>query len=182
MYGDLAVIGQILTAGGTSMMIDNPLDPERQTLHHPQVSSPDMMNVYNGNVVLDASGEAVIELPDYFEALNTDYRYQLTAIGAPGPNLFVANEISDNSFSIAGGQSGMKVSWMVTGIRQDPQAQQMDRRVVRDKRANAVGSYFNPEAYGKGRDRSTLRVSHPNLMDSIGHASQPARSLKEKKQ
>ncbi len=44
-----------------------------------------MLNVYNGNTLLDINGESVVELPDWFEALNMDYRYQLTAIGAPGP-------------------------------------------------------------------------------------------------
>ena len=79
-----------------------------------------MKNVYDGNVVLDASGEAEIELPGYFEALNREFRYQLTAIGKPGPNLYVSTEIRSNRFEIAGGESGMKVSWQVTGIRKDP--------------------------------------------------------------
>ena len=38
--------------------------------HHSFVESPDMMNVYNGMVRLDAKGEAWVNLPDYFEALN----------------------------------------------------------------------------------------------------------------
>ena len=53
-----------------------------------------MMTVYNGNVVLDANGAATVEMPSYFEALNKDFRYQLTPIGAPGPNLYVAEEIA----------------------------------------------------------------------------------------
>ena len=77
------------------------------------------MNVYNGNVVLDDSGEASVTLPDWFEALNRDFRYQLTAIGAPGPNLYVAEEVASNRFKIAGGGRGSKVSWQVTGIRRD---------------------------------------------------------------
>jgi hypothetical protein len=32
---------------------------------------------------------------NWFGALNKDFRYQLTAIGAPGPNLHIAEEISD---------------------------------------------------------------------------------------
>jgi hypothetical protein len=99
-----------------------------------------MKNVYDGVVVLDNKGEAEIDLPDWFGALNKDFRYQLTAIGAPGPNLHIAEEISDatttnysnssssniknnnSRFKIAGGTSGMKVSWQVTGIRKDPWA------------------------------------------------------------
>ena len=29
-----------------------------------------MMNVYNGNVATDGGGNAVVELPSYFEVLN----------------------------------------------------------------------------------------------------------------
>ncbi len=66
----------------------------RKYLAHSFVESPDMKNVYDGNVVLDAVGQAVVELPDYFDALNRDFRYQLTAIGAPGPNLYISEKIS----------------------------------------------------------------------------------------
>jgi hypothetical protein len=51
-----------------------------------------MKNVYDGIVVLDNKGKAEIELPDWFGAINKDFRYQLTAIGAPGPNLYIAEE------------------------------------------------------------------------------------------
>ena len=77
-----------------------------------------MMNVYNGNVSLGASGEATITLPDWFESLNKDFRYQLTCIGGFAP-VYVAQEISGNSFKISGGTPGLKVSWQVTGIRKD---------------------------------------------------------------
>jgi hypothetical protein len=81
-----------------------------------------MMNIYNGNVLLDPSGEAEINLPAYFEALNREFRYQLTAIGRPGPNLFVAREISDNSF-----------------------AEQNRIQVEVDKSAEERGSYLHPK-------------------------------------
>ena len=41
-----------------------------------------MMNIYTGNVVTDELGLATVKLPDWFEAENTDFRYQLTVIGA----------------------------------------------------------------------------------------------------
>jgi len=80
-----------------------------------------MMNIYNGVAVLDSRGKAVVTLPDYFEALNKDFRYQLTCIGGAAP-VYVAQEINDNRFLIAGGKPGLKVSWQVTGIRHDAYA------------------------------------------------------------
>jgi hypothetical protein len=78
--GDVLVTGYLEKQGG-GFKIDHPLDPQNQYLNHSFVESPDMMNIYNGNVILDTNGEAWIELPDWFEALNQDFRYQLTAIG-----------------------------------------------------------------------------------------------------
>ena len=39
------------------------------------------MNIYNGNITTNETGEATVTLPDYFEALNIEFRYQLTVIG-----------------------------------------------------------------------------------------------------
>jgi len=80
--GNVTVVGTLSKSAG-SFKIDHPDDPENKYLQHSFVESPDMMNIYNGNAILDQNGEAVIELPGYFESLNIDYRYQLTAIGAP---------------------------------------------------------------------------------------------------
>src|SRR5262249_38140051 len=77
-----------LTKGGGSFKIDHPLDPANKYLYHSFVESPDMMNVYNGNILLDANGEAWVELPEWFEALNRDFRYQLTSIGGLAPLCF----------------------------------------------------------------------------------------------
>ncbi|HEY9386381.1 MAG TPA: hypothetical protein VIP70_05030, partial [Nitrososphaeraceae archaeon] len=87
--GNVRITGNLQKAGG-SFKIDHPLDPANKYLSHSFVESPDMKNVYDGVVVLDDKGEAEIELPDWFGALNKDFRYQLTAIGAPGPNLHIA--------------------------------------------------------------------------------------------
>ena len=118
--GNAHVNGTLSKAAG-SFKIDHPLDPDDQWLSHSFVESPDMMNVYNGNVTLDGDGRASVNLPDYFGALNRDFRYQLTCIGAHAP-VYVAAEVENNSFSIAGGTPGLQVSWQVTGIRQDAYA------------------------------------------------------------
>ena len=78
-----------------------------------------MKNVYDGNVELDDKGEAWIQMPDYFEALNREFRYLLTPIRAPAPSLFVAEMISDNRFKIAGGPAGLLLFWQVTGVRKE---------------------------------------------------------------
>jgi hypothetical protein len=148
MNGDLAVAGT-LTKGGGAFKIDDPVDPANRYLYHSFVESPDMMNIYNGNVVLDHNGEAVVTLPDYFEALNMDFRYQLTSVGKFSP-VYVAEEIQNNQFVIAGGRPYGKVSWQVTGIRHDPfaNANRIPNEVEKEKAAR--GFYLHPAAYGKG--------------------------------
>ena len=149
--GNVNVTGT-LSKGGGSFKIDHPLDPENKYLYHSFVESPDMMNVYNGNVTLDANGEAVVQLPDYFQALNRDFRYQLTAIGGPGPNLYIAQQVQGNTFRIAGGSPNLQVSWQVTGIRQDPYANANRIQVEVEKPAEERGTYLYPEVQGKARN------------------------------
>jgi hypothetical protein len=139
--------GKVSKSSG-SFKIDHPLDPANKYLEHSFVESPDMMNIYNGIVALDSKGEAAVSLPDYFQALNSDFRYQLTAIGAPGPNLYIAEEISDNRFKIAGGKAGSKVSWQVTGVRQDAYAAAHRIKVEEDKPEQERGHYLHPELFG----------------------------------
>ena len=144
-YGNVDVTGT-LTKGMGTFKIDHPLDPENQYLYHSFVESPDMMNIYNGVVTLDANGEAAVELPGYFEALNQDFRYQLTPMGSFSP-LFVKQEIRQNTFHIAGGQPNMRVSWQVTGVRHDPFAEKNRVQVEVEKSAEERGLYLHPEAY-----------------------------------
>jgi hypothetical protein len=146
--GAVNVVGN-LSKGGGSFKIDHPLDPENKYLYHSFVESPDMMNVYNGNITLDAGGEASVELPNWFEALNKDFRYQLTAIGAPGPDLYVAEKVQGNRFKIAGGKAGMEVSWQVTGIRHDPYADAHRIPVEENKPKEERGKYLYPTEYGQ---------------------------------
>jgi len=96
---------------------------------------------------LNPRGEAIVTLPDWFEALNCDFRYQLTPIRASAPNLFVAEEINHNHFRIAGGHAGMKVSWQVTGIRQDAYANKYRIQVEEEKPARERGALLHPDAF-----------------------------------
>jgi hypothetical protein len=140
--GSVTVTGN-LTKGGGSFKIDHPLDPANRYLSHSFVESPDMKNVYDGVVTLDEGGEAVVVLPDWFEALNRDFRYQLTCIGGFAP-VYIAEEIRGNRFRIAGGIPGMKVSWQVTGIRHDPWAEAHRIPVEEEKPEAERGRYRNP--------------------------------------
>jgi hypothetical protein len=148
--GNLNVAGAI-TAGVKDFKIDHPLDPTNKYLYHGSVESSEMMNIYTGNAILDNSGEGVVSLPKWFEALNRDFRYQLTAIGAPAPNLHIAQEIANHQFIIAGGAPGMKVSWQVTGVRHDAYAKAHPLVVEVKKSEKERGHYLHPDAYGAPR-------------------------------
>ena len=150
--GDL--YGTVLSKSSGTFIIDHPLDPENKFMYHSFVESPDMMNIYNGNVLLDANGEAEVQMEEWFDALNADFRYQLTAIGAPGPNLYIAEKMNNNTFKIAGGTSGMEVSWTVTGIRIDPHAEANRVEVEVDKPEEYIGFYLDADAYGLPFERS----------------------------
>jgi hypothetical protein len=144
--GNATVTGT-LSKGGGSFRIDHPLDPEGKYLYHSFVESPDMMNVYNGTVTMGPNGRAKVELPEWFEALNRDFRYQLTAIGQPAPDLHVSKEVSKGRFTIAGGTPGQRVSWQVTGIRQDAWANANRIPVELEKPDHDQGRYLHPELF-----------------------------------
>jgi hypothetical protein len=155
-FYDAVEIQGPLTKPLGSFKIDHPLDPTNKNLYHSFVESPDMMNVYNGNVVLDENGEAWVVLPEWFEALNRDFRYQLTCIGGFA-QVYVADEVASNRFRIAGGTPGLKVSWQVTGIRHDPYADAHRIQVEEMKKPEQRGKYLHPEEYGQPRSMAVYR-------------------------
>lgn len=144
--GNVHVNGTFSKTSG-SFKIDHPLEPENKYLYHSFVESPDMMNIYNGNVITNAGGEAIVELPDYFEPLNKEFRYQLTVIGQFAQAI-ILEEIYDNKFSIKTDKPNVKVSWQVTGIRQDAYAKANRIQVEEEKPAHERGKYLNPEVFG----------------------------------
>lgn len=176
--GRVAVLGT-LSKGGGSFKIDHPLDPANKTLSHSFVESPDMLNIYNGNVTTDADGFATVTLPDWFEALNRDFRYQLTVIGQFAQAI-VAEEIQGNQFRIQTDKPGVKVSWQVTGIRHDPFAEAYRIPVEEDKAGAEKGHYLYPEVYGKSVRDSVWYVSSPNARYNIDHPEGPERLRPER--
>lgn len=139
------VRGTLEKAAG-SFKIDDPLDPANKYLSHSFVESPDMKNIYDGTVVLNKAGQAEVALPDYFEALNKDFRYQLTCIGRSAP-VYIAREIENNRFRIAGGTPRLKVSWQVTGTRNDAYARAHRIKVEEEKPSKERGKYLYPELF-----------------------------------
>lgn len=145
-------------ANGTkAFLIDHPLDPANKTLRHFCIESDEVLNMYRGIIELGANGEAIIELPDYFDAININPSYQLTAIGT-ATQPYVLSEISNNQFVVAGAPN-TKVSWTVHAQRNDPTIQYFNSTIdnyttnVRMKRPHEVGKYFTPEAYGQSKEQ-----------------------------
>lgn len=163
--GNVFISGTLSNSIG-SLKIDHPLDPANKYLSHSFVQSPDMMDVYNGNVILDANGEGIVTLPDWFEALNRDYRYQLTSIGGFAP-IYIAQKVQGNAFRIAGGKAGMEVSWQVTGIRQDAYANAHRIPVEEDKEAAERGYYLHPELFGAPVEKRMDWAHHPEMMKHL---------------
>ena len=163
--GDVFVEGTLYKNGG-SFKIDHPLDPANKYFLRSFVESPDMMNVYNGNAVLDNKGEATIQLPDWFETLNRDFRYQLTSIGGFAP-VYIAQKVQNNAFKIGGGKAGMEVSWQVTGIRQDAWANAHRIPVEQEKDAIERGFYLNPDLYGAPAKKGIEWARHPEVMKEL---------------
>ena len=163
-HGDVDVSGMV-TKAAVAFKIDHPLDPANKYLYHSGVESPDMKNVYDGVVRLDDAGEAVVELPDWFEALNGDFRYQLTPIGRPAPDLHIAEGISRNRFRISGGPPKTQVCWQVTGIREDPWARGNRVPVEQSKPRGEKGQYLHPQAHGKPRSKDVFATTAQDKLD-----------------
>ncbi|MEM4168183.1 MAG: hypothetical protein QXW98_07040 [Candidatus Caldarchaeum sp.] len=166
-YGVFSM-GDSAATGLKAFRIDHPLNPETHYLNHFCAEAPEPYNIYSGIVQLNERGEAWVQLPDYFEAINRDPRYVLTAVGAPMPNLHVAVEIQNNRFKIAGGAPNAKVSWEVKAVRNDRYVQQRGFRTVEEKPQEHQGRYLHPELYGQPRERGIL-FTLPNPQTPRNH-------------
>jgi hypothetical protein len=167
--GNINVTGSI-TAGIKDFRIDHPSDPANKYLYHASIESSEMINLYTGNAILDDGGEATVQLPNWFQAENEDFRYSLTCVGGFAP-VYIAEEISGNHFKIAGGKPGMKISWQVTGIRQDAYAKAHPLQVEVPKPAQERGYYIHPELYGAPEGKSIEWANHPQLMKQMQEQS-----------
>ncbi|MEO0874651.1 MAG: hypothetical protein AAFY48_08620, partial [Bacteroidota bacterium] len=152
---DLTVLDQF-SAGGKNFKIDHPLAPTEMYLYHSTVESPERKNIYDGVVTTNAEGYATVELPDYFEALNTDFRYQLTVIGSFAQAI-VKEKVQGNRFVIQTAEGGVEVSWQVTGVRKDAFSEHYPLEVEVPKTGEERGTYLHPEAFGADTKSSVVQ-------------------------
>ncbi len=150
--GNIRVTGSVVKSAG-SVSIDHPSDPDNKFLQQSEIVSDNLKAVYDGNVTLDGSGSAVVQLPDYLESFCGEFRYQLTCIGGYAP-VYVASKVANSRFTIAGGSPGLEVSWQITGIRKDKYALANPLEVEKKKTVSEQGKYLHPELYGFSDDRS----------------------------
>ena len=148
VVGNLTVSGNSSASGVKTFRIDHPLDPENKILRHAAMESNEVLNQYSGNISTDNDGLATVILPNYFETLNKDFRYQLTSIGTFAQAI-IKTEVANNQFVIQTNQPNTKVSWQITGVRNDKVmiAKPFIAEII--KEGDEIGKYISPEVYGK---------------------------------
>ena len=164
--GNVAINGSLNVSGTKNFKIDHPLDPENKYLYHAAIESSEVLNVYSGNVTTDASGEAAVTLPDWFESINRDFRYQLTVVGQFAQAI-VGNRIRHNRFTVRTSTPNVDVSWQVTGVRSDEAMLKHPFKVEEDKDAVERGHYLVPEAFDQPEEKSVVWARHPELMKQL---------------
>jgi hypothetical protein len=180
--GDVMISGTVAKASGT-FKIDHPLDPANKYLYHSFVESPDMMNVYNGNITTDATGKATVTLPAYFEAENKDFKYQLTIVDETQfAQARISKKVSANTFVIATDKPNIEVSWQVTGVRQDKYANA--HRVITEveKEAQFKGHYLHPKEWNMPEEMGIDFLTRPkttpdNKNKNTSNTAQPAKTV-----
>jgi hypothetical protein len=163
--GDVAASGTF-TAGVVSNDVDHPLDPGGALLAHASVGSSEMLNIYTGNATTDAQGEATVKMPAWFEAYNTDFRYQLTAIGQFA-QVIIAQKMENNHFRIRSSVPNLEVSWQISAVRNDAYAKANPLRVEQAKEPSQQGFYLHPELYGADQEHQMIWSRKPGEMARI---------------
>lgn len=146
--GNVTILGNLAVQGTKAFVIDHPLDPANKFLYHSAVESPEQLNVYRGAATTDETGEATIHLPSYASALNRDFLYQLTAIGQFAQAI-VSSEVQNNQFTIKTDKPNVRVSWQVSGVRDDAFARSNGFRAEQPKTGSERGFYLSPQAHGQ---------------------------------
>ena len=162
--GNLNVQGTLAKAGGT-FKIDHPQDPTNKYLVHSFVESPEMMNVYSGNITTNAEGFSIVRLPSYFETANKDFRYQLTVIGTFA-RAIIKEKIANNTFIIQTDMPNVEVSWQVTGVRNDKWSNA--NRVVPEQEKTNKGTYLHPELFNVSKTKGENYIEKNEAIETLG--------------
>jgi hypothetical protein len=166
--GKVVIAGDLTVVGTKAFTMDHPLDPLNKLLVHAAVESNEVLNAYSGNIVTDGSGKALVALPDYFEAINTDFRYQLTVVGGGFAQAIVSREVNGNQFEIATNQPNIKVSWEVKGVRNDAHMKKFPFVAVSEKVGAMKGKYFDPIAHNVARPKAAnVNPGVPSSIDDL---------------
>ena len=161
------------TMPSAAVRVDHPEDPEERYLELPLAAAAERTVVLDGMITLDAAGTAEVRLPAWFARVTERHRYQLTAVGAPAPALHVARELDGDTFTVAGGVPGQKISWQITGARRDPWAAAHPFSAEPLKPAAERGTLLHPELYGRPAEAA---LTAPRR----GLAHNPANSPRER--
>src|SRR6185295_4181167 len=127
---------------------------------HAAIESSEVLNVYSGNITTNQNGDAIIGLPEWFEALNRDFRYQLTVVGQFAQAI-VASKVQDNRFTIKTNAPNVEVSWQVTGVRSDAVMKKYPFKAEEEKADRERGYYLTPEVFNQPAERSIEWARHP---------------------
>ena len=149
-------------------------------LKHFSIESDEVLNVYRGTTTFDANGKATIELPEYFASINTNYSYQLTAVGAAMPNIYVSKEVSNNTFEVSGGLSGKKVSWTVFAERNDKYVQQNPNKVKNEveKTGSLKGKYLDHKSWNQPESKAYFKLkTHDSKKSTPKHSVKKSENL-----
>ncbi len=172
--------GDFGAAGTKAFAIDHPLDPAHKYLKHYSIESNEVLNMYRGTVPFDSNGEATVTMPDYFDAVNANFSYQLTPIGSYAP-LYIKEKLDNGIFIIAGGQTGMEVSWTVYAERNDPYLQQHpeSKAVEVEKESWNQGKYLQPDLYNQSDDLKIVKPLETGTKTANGGIQQTEVRIKE---
>ena len=169
--GKVVVGGDFTALGVKAFTMDYPLDPTNKTLMHAAIESNEVLNSYSGNATTNSSGKITVTLPEYFEAINKDFRYQLTVVGGSFAQAIISKEVNNNQFEIASNQPNIKVSWEVKGVRNDKRMQQNPFTAVAEKAAKDKGKYIDTKAWGVSE---TKGIGYDANIESSLNAIKPA--------
>ncbi len=124
--GNVSVDGDFSATGSKNFEIDHPTK-EGMKLVHSSLEGPEIAVFYRAETQLE-NGEAIIELPEYFEALTRKEgrTVQLTAKGTE-PYLLSYTDIVNGEFTVYGTKLDGEFSWEVKAVRADIEPLKVER-------------------------------------------------------